>query len=109
MVFGYSHVVHPTRDGGGCPRLRNLSVQNARKRLRNLSVQDARKKLGKFHKGEELRRSTAFARFIRYRPSGLVTCRTSMPNSLPIRLTPKLHVVRLATLQSSTVGGASST
>src|SRR6266567_8853806 len=45
MVFGCSHVVHHTREGGGCPRLRTLSVQNARKRLRRLSVQDARKEL----------------------------------------------------------------
>ncbi len=37
--LSYSHLVHLTREGS-CPRLRNLSVQ------------DARKKLGKFHKGE---------------------------------------------------------
>jgi len=42
MVFSYSHGVHLTREGGDCPRLRNLSVQ------------DARKKLGKFHKGRAL-------------------------------------------------------
>src|SRR6266404_5858900 len=43
MVFSYSHTVHHTREGGGCPRLRTLRGQNARKRLRRLSVQDARR------------------------------------------------------------------
>src|SRR6266567_5503634 len=35
--------VHHTREGGGCPRLRRLTVPNARKRLRTLSAQDARR------------------------------------------------------------------
>jgi len=35
--------LHHTREGGGCPRLRRLSVPNARKRLRTLSEQDARR------------------------------------------------------------------
>ncbi|SRR6266568_3815380 len=39
-VFSYSHAVHLTHEEGSCPRLRNLSVQ------------DAQKKLGEFHKGE---------------------------------------------------------
>ena len=45
IVFGYYHAVHHTREGGGCPRLRNLSEQDARKRLRNLSEQNALKRL----------------------------------------------------------------
>src|SRR6266705_1804431 len=45
LFFWLFSRVHLTRKGGGCPRLRKLSVQDARKRLRRLSVQNARKEL----------------------------------------------------------------
>src|SRR6266567_326480 len=42
-VFSLLSRVHHTREQGCCPRLRKLSVQDARKRLRRLSARNARR------------------------------------------------------------------